>query len=250
MPMHDWTRVPDGIFHAFHHAWIHVTAQRLNAGLLPDDLYALPEQVTGGYTPDVLTLGHQPEGDEPPEDAGGGVAVATAPARTQPVTRFVSEAERFVRRKSRIAVRHVSGDDIVALVEIVSPGNKASDYPLNALVRKVREFIEAGVHQLILDPFAPGPRDPNGLHALVWEPFAREPFRLPDDARLTFVSYEAADRPRAYIEPTNVGAPLPKMPLFVAPGAHVLVPLEDTYQSAFEAQPRRWRDVLAPPGAK
>lgn len=214
MPMHDWTLVPDGIFHALHHAWVSQLSDVLNANLLPPDLYAIIER------------------NDSVERAGS------------------PDVELYGRMASRIAVRHVSGDDIVALVEIVSPGNKASDYPLNALVRKVREFIEAGVHQLILDPFAPGPRDPNGVHALVWEPFAREPFRLPDDARLTFVSYEAADRPRAYIEPTNVGAPLPNMPLFVTPGAHVLVPLEDTYQSAFEAQPRRWRNVLAPPGAK
>jgi Protein of unknown function (DUF4058) len=249
MPMHDWARVPDGIFHAFHHRWISSISDRLNAGLLPDTLYALPEQVAGGYTPDVLTLGYEPRDDEPPEGAGGGVALATAPVRTRPVTRFVSEAEQFVRRKSRIAVRHVSTDDIVALVEIVSPGNKASEHPLNTFVKKVREYLESGVHQLVLDPFAPGPRDPDGIHALVWEPFARAPFRLPDDARLTFVAYEADIRPRAYIEPTNVGAPLPNMPLFVAPGEHIVLPLEETYATAFEAQPRRWRNVLAPPGA-
>lgn len=250
MPMHDWTRVPDGIFHAFHHRWISSVSDRLNAGLLPDHLYALPEQVAGGYTPDVLALGHKQDDNERSAGAesGGGTAIAPAPVRTRPVTRFVSEAEQFVRRKSRIAIRHVSTDDIVALVEIVSPGNKASDHPLNTFVKKVREYLEACVHQLVLDPFPPGARDPDGIHALVWEAFAREPFRLPADARLTFVAYEADLRPRAYIEPTNIGAPLPNMPLFVAPGEHIVLPLEETYATAFEAQPRRWRNVLAPPG--
>ena len=44
MPIHDWTRVEDGIFHAFHHDWITELARTLNRGLLPDDYYALPEQ--------------------------------------------------------------------------------------------------------------------------------------------------------------------------------------------------------------
>ena len=43
MPMHDWKRVEAGIFHAFHHEWISEISRALNRGLLPDDMYALPE---------------------------------------------------------------------------------------------------------------------------------------------------------------------------------------------------------------
>jgi hypothetical protein len=53
--MHDWTSVPDGIDHAFHHSWIAVMSDRLNAGLLPSDLYALPEQVAAGFSPSAQT---------------------------------------------------------------------------------------------------------------------------------------------------------------------------------------------------
>src|SRR3954447_8617745 len=42
MPIHDWTRVDAGIFHAFHHGWIEELSRRLNRGLLPEDYYALP----------------------------------------------------------------------------------------------------------------------------------------------------------------------------------------------------------------
>jgi hypothetical protein len=52
---------------------------------------------------------------------------------------------------------------------------------------------------------------------------------------------------RAYVEPVAVGEALPEMPLFLEPGAHVLVPLEESYQSAFAAVPRRWRRVLERP---
>lgn len=54
MPLHDWTRVPAGIFQAFHHDWITEIGRALNAGLLPDDHDALPEQQAAGLGPDVL----------------------------------------------------------------------------------------------------------------------------------------------------------------------------------------------------
>ena len=40
MPMHDWTKVEAGIFHAFHHGWISALTDTLNGGRLPDDYYA------------------------------------------------------------------------------------------------------------------------------------------------------------------------------------------------------------------
>lgn len=59
------------------------------------------------------------------------------------------------------------------------------------------------------------------------------------------VSYSAGDLKRALIEPVAVGDTLPEMPLFLEPERYVLVPLEATYQAAFEAVPQRWREVLA-----
>jgi hypothetical protein len=50
MPVHDWTRVDAGIFHAFHHDWITEIGGALNGGLLPAGYYALPEQVAGPLT--------------------------------------------------------------------------------------------------------------------------------------------------------------------------------------------------------
>lgn len=72
MPIHDWTKVDAGIFHAFHHGWIEELARALNRGLLPADYYALPEQHAAGFGPDVLTL----QGSQW-EDAG-----AAKPGRT------------------------------------------------------------------------------------------------------------------------------------------------------------------------
>ena len=248
MPIHDWTRVDAGIFHALHHDWITELGRTLNRGLLPDDYYALPEQQAAGFGPDVLTLQTQSahRDDEPGASSGGTAAIV----QTRPQTQFTAEtdAEFYRRKKSSIVVRHVSGDRIVAMLEIVSPGNKAGGHALRALVEKACQLLEHRIHLLIVDPFPPGPRDPNGIHAAIWQEVQDEPFVLPKNKPLTLVAYECALTTRAYIEAVAVGDPLPDMPLFLEPDGHVLVPLEATYQTAFTALPRRWRTVLeAPP---
>lgn len=61
-------------------------------------------------------------------------------------------------------------------------------------------------------------------------------------------SYLADDWPEAFVEPLAVGAALPDMPLFLTPEVYVPVPLESTYQAAWETQPAYWRRVLTAPG--
>jgi hypothetical protein len=247
MPMHDWTRVEAGIFHAFHHDWITALARALNGGLLPDDYYALPEQQAAGFGPDVLTLqSSSPDAEEAPNPSSGNSATRT---RARPQTQFTAETavEFYRRKKSSIAVRHVSGDCIVAMLEVLPPGNKASRHAFRSLVAKACELLEHRIHLLLVDPSPPGPRDPNGIHAAIWEEVEDQPFVLPADKRGTLVAYECDLTTRAYIEVIAVGDPLPDMPLFVEPTRFVPVPLEATYQAAFSAMPRRWRTVLESP---
>lgn len=244
MPMHDWTKVDAGIYHAFHHEWISEISRALNRGLLPASYYALPEQVAAGFGPDVVTLQDQSaSGSDQPAD--GGVATATF-RKARPQTRFMAESdgEFYRRKKSSIAIRHVSGDRLVAIVEILSPGNKGSRHAFQAFVEKACEFLEHRVHLLLIDPFPPGPRDPEGIHAAVWEQIQGDGFRLPPDMPLTLVSYECGLLTRAYVEIIAVGIPLPKMPLFLEPDGHIEVPLEETYEQACDTIPQRWRKVL------
>src|SRR6516165_7819679 len=113
MPIHDWTRVDAGIFHAFHHDWITEIARALNRGLLPADYYALPEQIAGGLGPDVLTL-RRPgsNGTPPPAAPEGGVALAVAPPKVS--IRMRSEANRYAAKAKAVTVRHVSDHQVVA----------------------------------------------------------------------------------------------------------------------------------------
>jgi hypothetical protein len=250
MPMHDWTRVKAGVFHDFHHAWIEEMKRALNAGLLPDEYYAMADQQAAGFGPDVLTLQSQSGADDVVGNAT--TSGATTVVQTRPHAKFIAEtdAEFHRRRKSSIVVRHVTGDRIVAILEIVSSGNKSSKHALRAFVEKACEFMEHRVHLLIVDPFPPGPRDPNGVHAAIWSEVQNEPFVLPPDKPLTLVAYECDLTTRAYIEPIAVGDLLPVMPLFLEPNAHVKVTLEATYQPAFAAVPARWRRVLESPAEK
>jgi hypothetical protein len=247
MAVHDWTRVDAGIFHALHHDWITEIARVLNHGLLPDEYYALPEQQAAGFGPDVLTLQTRPA--NPNAEPGPSSPGTAAAVQTRPQTRFTAEtrAEFYRRKKDSIAIRHVSGDRITAMVEVVSPENKSSQYALQALVEKACQLLEYRIHLLIVDLFPPSPRDPNGVHAAIWQQLHDEPFVLPKAQPLTLAAYECGLTTRAYIEAIGIGDSMPDMPLFLEPNSHVLVPLNATYEAAFAALPRRWRTVLESP---
>lgn len=250
MPVHDWSRVEAGLFHDFHHAWIEEIKRALNAGILPADFYALAEQHAAGFGPDVLTLQGlggaddmvaDPGGPAPP---GGECRLALAAPRLQVTAE--TEMAFYRRKQSVVAVRHVSGDRVVAIVEIVSPGNKNSRTGLEKFLRKAAELLDLRIHLLILDLIPPGPRDPHGIHACLWEYLEGVEVARPERP-LTVASYEADLTVRAYVVPLAVGDPLPDIPLFLAPGACVDVPLEATYTAAVAAFPRRWRHLLERP---
>jgi hypothetical protein len=249
MPIHDWTRVAAGIFHHFHHEWITEIARALNGGLLPDDYYAMEEQQAAGFGPYVLTLQTREPDPEPPTAGGGPAATATL---TRPTARFTAhaDAEFYRRKKSSIVIRHVSGDRIVAVLEIVSPGNKAARNAFRALLDKALELLEHKIHLLLIDLFPPTPRDPHGLHAALWsELVENDAFVPPPDKPLTLAAYESDLGVTSYVETVAVGDALPSMPLILQPGGAVVIPLEDTYQGAWRAVPRRWRRVLELPAS-
>ena len=202
----------------------------LNTGVLPPDYFALPEQSIRGPVPDVLTLKLSPERGHPTETTPG-LAVAAAPPRTRLVRR--AEETIYVRKADRIAVRHRHGQ-VVAVVEIVSPGNKASKNELRAFVEKTANLIAQGVHLLVIDLIPPSKRDPQGIHKAIWDEFVEEDFELPADQRLTLAAYDAGPPPVAYVEPVAVGQPLPAMPLFLKPEFYVPAPLEDTYRITWD----------------
>jgi hypothetical protein len=243
MPVHDWTRVRPNRFHDFHQSWTIAIRNALNAGRLPLGYFAMVEQRSGGPEPDVITLELTPRGDPPPST---GVAVQLQPPRARFVTR--TESAGYARKANRITVRHPDGD-VVAVIEVVSPGNKDSRHAIRAFARKAVEFLHAGVHLLIVDVFPPGRRDPQGIHKVIWDHLRDEPFTLPPDKPLTLAAYAAGTETVAYVEPVAVGDPLPDMPVFLTADWYVPCPLEATYQTAWEQVPAPLRGPLESPPA-
>lgn len=228
--IHDWSKVDAGLFHHFHQRWISALSDELNAGKLPDGYFALAEQHAGARIPDVLAL-HLPSSTAKDDDGEPGVAVAAAQPRASIVRR--SEADSYIQKANRIVVRHPSGE-VVAVIEIVSPGNKSGQSAIKSFVDKAVDLLRSGVHLLIVDLFPPSKRDPQGIHPLIWDEFLEEPFELPAGKPLTLAAYVGGSVKTAYVEPAAVGDELPEMPLFLTPQRYVPAP---------------WRQPTRRPGA-
>ncbi len=240
MPIHDWTRVEAGDFHDFHQCWVVAIRNALNAGLLPPGYMAMAEQVTGRPILDVVTLQAR-EAKEGPE---GGIAVATAP----PTARLIAKIERvnYAKRADRVVIRHGRGK-VVAIIEILSPGNKDSRYALRTFVEKAADIIHQGVNLLIVDLFPPTPRDPQGIHRAIWDDLGGDPFEPTQGKPLIVASYRAGDIPTAYVESLGIGDPLPSLPIFLSETRYIPAPLETTYQEAWAVFPAMLKELIEQP---
>jgi hypothetical protein len=242
MPIHDWTRAQAGDFHHFHQTWISTLAAALNGGGLPPGFMALAEQVTGRPIPDVVALQARAT-DLGERDGGGGASVAIAPA---PSARVVQRIERanYAKRADRVVIRHGRGR-VVAIIEIVSPGNKGSQHAIRSFVDKAGEILEQGIHLVVVDLFPPTPRDPQGIHKAIWDELDEpQPFDFLPDRPLTVASYVGGDIPTAYVESVAVGERLPDIPLFLTEDFHVPCPLDATYQQAWAAFPAMLKEIV------
>jgi hypothetical protein len=135
---------------------------------------------------------------------------------------------------------------LVAIIEIVSPGNKSSTNALRAFVRKAADLIWQGIHLLVVDLFPPSARDPQGIHKAIWDEIAAQPFTLPADKPLTVAAYRAAPTKTAYVEPIAVGDPLPAPPIFLTEDEYIPAPLEETYAASWAAFPGDFKELLEP----
>ena len=236
MPIHDWTRLEPGDFHDFHQCWVIALRNALNRGLLPADYMAMAEQVTGRPIPDVVTLqAREPKGET------GGIAIAESP----PTARVIARVEKadYAKRADRIVIRHGRGK-VVAIIEIVSPGNKSSRNALRTFVEKAADILSQGVNLLVVDLFPPTPRDPRGIHKAIWDEFEDEPFDMPAGKPLIVASYIGGEVPTAYVESIGIGDQLPSLPIFLSESRYIPAPLEMTYMEAWEVFPAMLKELI------
>ncbi len=249
MPVHDWTRIFDGGFHHFHQAWVFTIQSFLNKGLLPPGYYASMEQVVSGPNADVVTLDRwQPAervSSAKREREPGGIAVADCP----PKSTFQYEADRrqYANKADQIAIRHVSDHRLIAVIEVVSPGNKNNRRALDAFRRKINLLLDQRVHLLLIDILPPGPVDPDGLPIAlsVTDPMdvpvvtEAEPYSV-----LSVRCSEDSELLGGFAEMIGRNQPIPEMPLFLSEDHYVNVPLEATYLRAWDELPEPWREIV------
>lgn len=209
MPIHAWSKTDAGLFHHFHQSWMVHLCDGLNA-LLPSTYVALCDRRYVGSIPESETG---------------------------------SEFDAYALRADRIAIRRRMRE-LVAVIEIVSPGNKSSKAAIRAFLDKAVQFLRQGVHLLIIDLFPPTSRDPQGLHPLIWDEILEEPFELPRGKPLTLAAYSAGPVKVACVEPVAVGDVLPEMPLFLVPEQYVSAPLEPTYQQTWDDCPAAFKEAV------
>jgi hypothetical protein len=155
------------------------------------------------------------------------------------------DLDRYRRGRCTVTIRHEIDDELVAVVEVVSPADKHSPRAVRLLVEKVASQLERNIPALIVDISPPGKFDRRGIHGAIWEEITGQKYVPPPGKPLTLAVYECHDAFRAHVEPLAVGDRLPDMPLFLQLGRHVMIPMDVTYQTAWKSIPHNLRDKIA-----
>jgi hypothetical protein len=212
---------------SFHAAWATTIMMHLNAKVLPPDYFA-EAQVTLSrkIEVDVATL---EEARRPPSMEGnGGVAVQTwAPPTTAmqiPAT-YPDDIEVQI-------IHQMGGLNLVAAIELVSPGNKDRPEARRAFAAKCAAYLQRGIGLVVIDVVTE--RHAN-LHDELIELLGQpSQFAYPSDSVLYAVAYRPTRRDDVNLLETwpydlAVGQPLPTVPLPLRRGPTLPLELETTY---------------------
>lgn len=238
MPLHDWKRVENWVFHEVHTGWLVYLRDALNAGRLPAGYHAHAEQRAEAYGPDVIALDTAPDEPRPP---GGSTVAVVEPQTTR---RLVLAPDTRPRRV--LTVRHTGGERVVAVVELVSRRNKDRPESVREFAGKVADLLRRRVNATLVDVHRPGRHDRGGMAAAVCRVLrAERPADPPRRRPYTFAAFRAAPPPpELFQDDFAVGDPLPSTPLFLDGGVFVPLPLEETYRQAVAALDPKSRAAL------
>ncbi len=243
MPVHDWTRVSAGTFPDFHYSWVLEIKRALKRGLLPKGYYVMAEQVSGDLgAPDVLTLQATGTNPEPEGPLSGTAALTETPPAVH--TRTSIHRDPYARMQRSVVIRHTSDDRIVAMIEVLSPGNKSNRHAIRSFLDKAVTALDNGIHLLLIDVHPPGTRDPNGIHGALLNEIGTEDYVLGKGRPLTVAAYVGGAVVEAFVAHFAVGESVPEMPLFLTRENYVRVPLEAAYMVAWEDVPPQYQAIL------
>jgi hypothetical protein len=242
MPIHDWKTGFHGVFHDFHQTWIGRIKEALNKRL-PKGYYALTEQNATGLSKssieaDIIAL----QSNDADVEQGGAVVVERPKAKIE----ASSELARYARKQSRVAIRHTSNNRVVAVIEILSPGNKNRRLHFSKFVGKAVSLLDRGIHFAVYDLFPPTKCCPRGIHSAIWEELGQESQPFDPATPYTSASYNITDKDsiEAFVEPLSLGSRLVDVPVFLHGASHIYIPSEETYMSAWEAVPGYCQELV------
>lgn len=229
MPLLDHFRPPVYPRHrweSFHSNWATRLADALNE-VLPKDFLA--EEYT--HSADNLEIDVATYETDPGVSDNGRAAVLTwrptAPAVVMPAT-FPDNFEVKVFGR-------IGGMNLVAAIELVSPGNKDRPAEVQAFAAKVATYLHQGVAVLVIDIVTA--RRANLHNATMQLMSGAESTLLPDDGRQYAVSYRPLLRDgqpqiEQWRETFDIGDHLPTMPLRITGDLFAPVDFEATYLEA------------------
>jgi hypothetical protein len=235
MPLLDHFRKPASRvpWRSIHSGWLSELATRLNTTLPPGYIALDSVSIDGGLEVDV---GIEEEDDPPPPvtgTTGGGTAVATVPVVYQPPPATGTALYDF-SDTVEIRVTNEETGRLVGAIELVSPGNKDRGAKRDMFLAKCLDNIAGGACVVIVDVITA--RRAN-LHNELVTTLGADNLVLPEETSLYAATYRPIIRKKkmtvdVWVNPLQIGAALPTMPLRVVAGLFVPVELEETYAAA------------------
>jgi hypothetical protein len=224
---------PGRRWESFHSRWANSIADYLNR-YLPEPRYFSEIQLHLGATvvADVAEFENRFLSEVGANGPGGGVAVQTwaPPAATHVIPAVFPDAFEV-----EVYDTAPGGAHLVAVVELVSPGNKDAPDSRRAFAAKCAAYLQRGVGLVVADVVT---EKHFNLHdELIRLLELPDQFRFAEEAHLYATAYRPARRDgRNEIDiwavPLSVGETLPMLPLALRTGPSVPLDLEVTYTDA------------------
>jgi hypothetical protein len=232
MPLLDHFHPPLSTNHSwesFHSNWATRIADAVNAQL-PAEFFAEEHTHFGRVEIDVATFEH-----ERPAAHRNGSSVAVAEPRVwAPTTADVTVPAVFPDSFQVKVFNTTAGPTLVAVIELVSPGNKDRAEERRAFAVKSASYLHQGISLIIVDVVT---NRGGNLHNETARTFSDDSRLMMTDADLYAVAYRPVLREErseidVWMHRLAVGQSLPTLPLRLTGDLFVPVDLESTYTEA------------------
>jgi hypothetical protein len=217
-----------------HSAWASFIANSLNDRWLPPQYVAGEHTHAGRLEIDIAAWEETEAATPPAAGVNGGPSVATlpAPAWAPPMPALSFDAAFPDAFEVRV-FNNAQGQQLVGVIELVSPSNKDRPEERQAFAAKCAGFLAQGVSVVVVDIVTERLANlHNEISRLVNAPDAAD---MPAEVSLYAAAYRPVlrgEKPMIDIwtEPLAVGSPLPTMPLRLIGDLFVPVELDATYE--------------------